>query len=134
MILSLTDGTLFKEDKCTVFRERRKPVKVLKTVSLIAFIIALLLLAADIAAAVYGFFDLNSALNILEQSDTASGVDYFGLGWALGAGLFAVSLSGVGFSSFAFKFSDGKLKIASAVMIFCFAVLLLVGTAVFFAF
>lgn len=108
-------------------------MKVLKTASLIAFIMALLLLAADIAAAVYGFFDLNSALKILEQSDTTSGIDSFGLGWAFGVGLFAVSLPGMVFSSFAFKFSDGNFKIVSAVMIFCFAVLLIVGVTVFFA-
>lgn len=62
----------------------------------IALLVAMsLLFIVSLSFCIYSFYDLNRVLGELANDPSASGIDYFGLGWGYGICLFALSIIGL---------------------------------------
>ena len=66
--------------------------RVLSTVLLVAMG---LLFIASLCFCIYSFYDLNRVLAELANDPSASGIDYFGIGWGYGICLSAISIFGI---------------------------------------
>ena len=68
----------------------------MKRVLSIVLLVAMgLLFIASLCFCIYSFYDLNRVLAELANDPSASGIDYFGLGWGYGIYLFAISITGL---------------------------------------
>lgn len=102
-----------------------------KTITIALFVLICLLLAFDIFSLIYGIIDINNTLDRL-ASKGASGIDYFGLGWSLGIGLFLASAVGLILSLVTQGVARIKvIKRITSIMTVAFLVLLATGILVF---
>jgi len=62
-----------------------------RTLSIILLIVSCLVLIVSIVFCVYSIVDINRILNKLANDPSASGIDYFGVGWEYGICLFTAS-------------------------------------------
>ncbi|MBR3978939.1 MAG: hypothetical protein IKJ94_04880 [Oscillospiraceae bacterium] len=65
-----------------------------RILSMILLVASCLVLIVSIIFCVYSIADINRILNELANDPSASGIDYFGIGWGYGICLFAVSVLG----------------------------------------
>ena len=104
-----------------------------KAVSIIIFSIIILLLICNISFCIYGFVDISNTYKILENTPGTSGMDYFGIGWVLGIGLFLFSFFGLLLSIISSKIAQEKvIMYTSYIMILLFSLLLILGVVVFY--
>lgn len=80
-----------------------------RTLSMILLIVSCLVLVASIVFCIYSFIDINRILNELANDPSASGIDYFGIGWGYGICLFAASVLGLILSAISKKLLQQKI-------------------------
>lgn len=103
-----------------------------RILAMILFVVSCLVLIASIAFFVYGVVDINRILNELSNNPSASGIDYLGIGWAYGIGLFVVSILGLIMSGISKKMLQKKiLQYASIVEMVAFSLLLVTSIFLF---
>ena len=103
-----------------------------RILAMILFVVSCLVLIASIAFFVYGVVDINRILNELSHNPSASGIDYLGIGWAYGIGLFVVSILGLIMSGISKKMLQKKiLQYASIVEMVAFSLLLVTSIFLF---
>ena len=103
-----------------------------RILAMIIFVVSCLVLIASIAFFVYGVVDINRILNELSNNPSASGIDYLGIGWAYGIGLFVVSILGLIMSGISKKMLQKKiLQYASIVEMVAFSLLLVTSIFLF---
>ena len=103
-----------------------------RILAMILFVVSCLVLIASIAFFVYGVVDINRILNELSNNPGASGIDYLGIGWAYGIGLFVVSILGLIMSGISKKMLQKKiLQYASIVEMVAFSLLLVTSIFLF---
>ena len=103
-----------------------------RILAMILFVVSCLVLIASIAFFVYGVVDINHILNELSNNPSASGIDYLGIGWAYGIGLFVVSILGLIMSGISKKMLQKKiLQYASIVEMVAFSLLLVTSIFLF---
>ena len=103
-----------------------------RILAMILFVVSCLVLIASIAFFVYGVVDMNRILNELSNNPSASGIDYLGIGWAYGIGLFVVSILGLIMSGISKKMLQKKiLQYASIVEMVAFSLLLVTSIFLF---
>lgn len=66
-----------------------------KVLSIMLLVATGLLLIASLSFCIYSFYDLNCVLAELANAPSASGIDFFGIGWGYGIGLFTISIIGL---------------------------------------
>lgn len=103
-----------------------------RILAMILFVVSCLVLIASIAFFVYGVVDINRILNELSNNPSASGIDYLGIGWVYGIGLFVVSILGLIMSGISKKMLQKKiLQYASIVEMVAFSLLLVTSIFLF---
>lgn len=103
-----------------------------RILAMILFVVSCLVLIASIAFFVYGVVDINRILNELSNNPSASGIDYLGIGWAYGIGLFVVSILGLIMSGISKKMLQKKiLQYASIAEMVAFSLLLVTSIFLF---
>lgn len=100
-----------------------------KLFSPILFVVSAAVLLFGICFCIYGLEDIHKTL----AAPGTSGIDYFGLGWGCGIGLFIISIFGLVLSTVNIKISESKMiRYGLLVMITLFVVLLLTAIIIFF--
>lgn len=79
-----------------------------KTVSIIIFIASSLIVFLSVIYCFYGIYDIKRIFVELENNPSASGIDYWGIGWGYGFNLFAYSALGLILSSINIKLLQKK--------------------------
>lgn len=103
-----------------------------RILAMILFVISCLVLVVSIIFAVYGVVDINRVSNELATNPGASGIDYLGIGWAYGIGLFIVSVLGLILSGISKKLQQQKnLQDASSFEMIAFSLLLVISFFIF---
>lgn len=74
--------------------------------SMVLLAASCLVLVLSLFVCVYGIWDINRTLEALANNPSASGLDYFGIGWGYGICLFAVSTVGLILSIISKKYSN----------------------------
>ena len=104
-----------------------------KVLSIILLVAMLLCFIASLCFCIYSFYDLNRVLAELANDPSASGLDYFGLGWGYGIGLFAISIIGLIVSTINKKVQQIQvLKNISLGAIFVFALFIVLSVLLFY--
>ena len=99
---------------------KKKNLKILFSLTVITYVL-------DICFLIYGLIDISRI------SQESSGIDYFGIGWGLGLGLFVISLIGLALSIITAKLSQQSVIKETAYVLLClFVVLLLLGVVIFY--
>ena len=92
-----------------------------------------LLLVASLYVCIYSFYDLSRVMGELANDPSASGIDYFGLGWGYGICLFALSIIGLIVSVINKKVQQIQvLKNISLGAIFVFALFIVLSVLLFY--
>lgn len=98
----------------------------------IPFIIMLIVLAASIISCIDSIVSINDTFNELANNPSSSGIDYFGIGWAYGIGLFILSIFGLILSVINTKILKiNSLKYISLASIFLFGALIITSILMF---
>ena len=79
-----------------------------RILSMILLVISCLILVVSIVFCIYSVVDINRIYNELANDPSASGIDYFGIGWGYGICLFAVSILGLIISAISKKMLQQK--------------------------
>ena len=104
-----------------------------KILSITLLIISSLVLAVSVVFCVYSVIDINSILNKLANDPSASGIDYFGVGWVYGICLLALSVFGLFLSIISKKILHRKvLQYFSVIEIIVFMLLLITSIFLFY--
>jgi hypothetical protein len=104
-----------------------------RKLSIVPLIIACLVLTGSIVYCFYGIDAINRTLNALSNDPTASGIDYFGIGWGYGISLFALSVLGLILSRISAKqLRQSRLRYASIAVTAAFALLLAASIYLFY--
>ena len=104
-----------------------------KAVSIGLTILGACVLLLDVVFCVYGLIELKMELDRLTATPGTSGIDYFGLGWALGIGLLLLSGAGLLIAAINAKITANRLvKKACFAAIVAFVLLFAIGICVFF--
>ena len=105
-------------------------MKRLLSISLI--VVLCLVLITSVAFFVYSIVDINRIMNELSNDPSASGIDYFGVGWEYGIGSFALSVFGLILSVISKKLLKQKnLQYISIIGIVGFVILLIASFFLF---
>lgn len=100
-----------------------------KAVILIPFIIMLIVLAVSVIFCIYGIYEFNEIAN----NPSTSGIDYLGIGWVFGLGLFILSIFGLILSVINTKIVKiNSLKYISLASIFLFGALIITSIFIFY--
>lgn len=103
---------------------KKKNLKILFSLTVITCVL-------DICFLIYGLIDISNYISRISQE--SSGIDYFGIGWALGLGLFVISLIGLVLSIITAKLSQQPVIKKTAYVLLClFVALLLLGVVIFY--
>ncbi|MBR3968571.1 MAG: hypothetical protein IKJ93_03170 [Clostridia bacterium] len=103
---------------------KKKNLKILFSLTVVTFVL-------DICFLIYGLIDISNYISRISQ--VSSGIDYFGIGWGLGLGLFVISLIGLALSIITAKLSQQSVIKKTAYVLLClFVVLLLLGVVIFY--
>jgi len=106
-------------------------MKRLLSISLI--VVLCLVLITSVAFFVYSIVDINRIMNELSNDPSASGIDYFGVGWEYGIGLFALSVFGLILSVISKKLlKQNNLQYISIIGIVGFVILLIASFFLFY--
>lgn len=104
-----------------------------KLLSLMPLTMALIVLVPAVIFCVYGIYEINLTLNELANDLSSSGIDYLGVGWGYGIGLFTVSTLGLVLSIVSTKLLKQKiqryLSIASTSL---FVLLMIISICLFY--
>ncbi|MBR5322573.1 MAG: hypothetical protein IKU48_03410 [Clostridia bacterium] len=104
-----------------------------RKLSMILFVISCLVLITSIVFCVCSIVDINHILNKLANDPSASGIDYLGIGWGYGIGLFAVSVLGLILSMISKKLLQQKtLRYICIIAMVVFALLLITSVFLFY--
>ena len=104
-----------------------------KILSITLLIISSLVLAVSVVFCVYSVIDINRVLNEIANDPSASGIDYFGIGWGYGICLLAVSVLGLILSGISKKLLQQKaLGYVTITAMVVFALLLLASIFLFY--
>jgi hypothetical protein len=104
-----------------------------RVLSIVLLVAMSLLFIASLCFCIYSFYDLNRVLAELTNDPSASGIDYFGLGWGYGIGLFAISIIGLIVSTINKKVQQIQvLKNISLGAIFVFALFIVLSVLLFY--
>lgn len=95
--------------------------------------VSCLILFIALVFCIVGIYDINRTLANLADDTGASGIDFMGIGWGYGIGLFTASLAGLLFSSITRKMLTHKFlqKIAYAAIVL-FSLLIAVSVFLFY--
>lgn len=105
-----------------------------RTRSLVLFIISSLILLVSIFFCIYGVVDIIRTQNELANAPSASGIDYWGIGWGYGISLFAISVLGLILSWISRKLLQQKiLRTISVIAIAVFVFLIIASLFMFYA-
>ena len=104
-----------------------------RMLSIILLAASCLILIVSIAFCCYGVYDINRTLNELANNPSASGIDYFGVGWGYGICLFAASTLGLILSGISKKLLQQRiLQYISIAAMVIFALLLITSFFLFY--
>lgn len=104
-----------------------------KAISLFLFILSVLALVSAISCSVYGIIDIHRTLSELAADPTASGVEYFGIGWEYGIGTFLPSAIGLILSVINRKIAKQKwIRYGSIIAVIAFSLLVLLAVFMFY--
>ena len=104
-----------------------------RVLSVVLLVAMSLLLIASLYVCIYSFYDLSRAMGELANDPSASGIDYFGLGWGYGICLFALSIIGLIVSVINKKVQQIQvLKNISLGAIFVFALFIVLSVLLFY--
>ena len=104
-----------------------------RVLSVILLVAMSLLLIASLCFCIYSFYDLSRVMGELANDPSASGIDYFGLGWGYGICLFALSIIGLIVSVINKKVQQIQvLKNISLGAIFVFALFIVLSVLLFY--
>ena len=104
-----------------------------RVLSVILLVAMSLLLVASLYVCIYSFYDLSRVMGELANDPSASGIDYFGLGWGYGICLFALSIIGLIVSVINKKVQQIQvLKNISLGAIFVFALFIVLSVLLFY--
>ena len=104
-----------------------------KALSIVLFVAMSLLFIASLCFCLYSFYDINRVLAEFANDPSASGIDYFGLGWGYGICLFAISIIGLLVSTINKKVQQKQvLKNISLGAIFVFVLFMVLSVLLFY--
>lgn len=104
-----------------------------KALSIVLLVAMSLLFIASLCFCIYSFYDINRVLAELANDPSASGIDYFGLGWGYGICLFAISIIGLLVSTINKKVQQKQvLKNISLGAIFVFVLFMVLSVLLFY--
>lgn len=104
-----------------------------RTLSLIFLVASLLVLILSLFICIYGIYDINRSLGELANDPSASGADYFGIGWGYGINLLATSTLGLILSGIGKRMQQTKiLQYVSLAAILIFSLLVVVAIFLFY--
>ena len=104
-----------------------------KTVSMILLVLSLLIVILAVAGSVYAIYDINRISNDLANNPSASGIDYFGIGWGYGIILFLLSAFGLILTAVNIKLLSAKaLRYTAIAEVAVLAVLIIVSVCIFY--
>lgn len=103
-----------------------------KTVSMILLVLSLLIVILAVAGSVYAIYDINRISNDLANNPSASGIDYFGIGWGYGIILFLLSAFGLILTAVNIKLLSAKaLRNIAIAEVAVLAILIIVSVCIF---
>lgn len=104
-----------------------------KTVSMILLVLSLLIVILAVAGSVYAIYDINRISNDLANNPSASGIDYFGIGWGYGIILFLLSAFGLILTAVNIKLLSAKaLRNTAIAEVAVLAILIIVSVCIFY--
>ena len=104
-----------------------------RILSMILLVASCLVLIVSIGFCVYSIVDINRISNELANDLSASGMDYFGIGWGYGICLFTISVLGLLLSGLSKKLLQQKtLRYLTIVAMGVFALLLITAIFLFY--
>lgn len=104
-----------------------------KIMSMILLTASCLVLILSLYICIYGIYDINRTLGELANDPSASGVDYWGIGWGYGIILFATSTLGFLLSVISKRMQQTKiLQYVSLTAIIIFSLLVVVAIFIFY--
>ena len=105
-----------------------------KTLAILLLVLSCLVLIGSVIFCCYSVYGVNRTLDEVANDSSVSGIDYLGIGWGYGIGLFLLSAFGLILSIISTVLAkQGSLKYISTVAIVLFILLLIVSLGLFFA-
>lgn len=105
-----------------------------KVLSIIFLLMSCIIFVASVGFYIYSINDMERTYYELANTPGVSGIDYLGISWGYGIGLFMLSALGLIFSGVSAKISQPKVqRYSSLILTVLFGVLILLAICLFYS-